>query len=144
MFPFLLFVRLKVIKIVYNIFLLFIFTNISYGNPKISLPSYQEGKEIVNGLLKNSIPIPIYVGEDKNWEILDYPPKQRILRKFVDNKEQFYYHYKVKIPVYDKNKNVINYRIEEIWLRVSLKSQILNLTFLREDLLPGNFPLYIE
>lgn len=124
--------------------LCFFWLNVLMGNPTRSLPSYKEGKDIVNALLKNSIPIPLYLETPQNWEILEFPPKQRILKKFIDNKEVFYYHYKIKIPIYDKNKTIIDFRIEEIWLRISTAYENLSLSFLREDLLPGNFPVYIQ
>ncbi|GIX42725.1 MAG: hypothetical protein KatS3mg129_2458 [Leptospiraceae bacterium] len=140
--------HLKAIKI----FIFFIFViNSLQAKPKLILPNYQEGKKIVNILLKNYFPIPEYEDKNKSWEILEFEPKKRILRKYYKNYYIFYYHYKIKIPIYDKKKETINYnykiidyRIEEIWLRVSNNDPNWSLTFLREDLLPGNFAIYIQ
>lgn|GEM_PF-3256152 len=133
--------HLKVIKLI----IFFWFCSSIFSNPKIELPSYEEGKKVLQILLKKYFPIPEYQEENQNWEILEYKQK-RILKKVYNNSFIYYYRYKIKIPVYEKrNENYIltDYRTEEVWLRVA-KDSSWSLTFLREDLLPGNFPIFVE
>jgi hypothetical protein len=138
-------VLLKVIKKFLLVF--FIIIDILLSKPNLKLPSYEEGKKIVILLLKNHFPIPEYQLEDKNWEVEEFPPKKRLLRKFYKNSYIYYYHYKVKIPIYNKENDtykIQDYRIEEIWLRISPLESYGSLSFLREDLLPGDFSIYIQ
>ncbi len=131
----------KVIKL---ILFFFVYHSI-FSNPRIELPSYKDGKNILQLLLKKYFPIPEYQKEDQNWEILEYNQK-RILKKVYNNSIIYYYRYKIKIPLYEKrneNNVLMNYRTEDVWLRIA-KDSPWSLTFLREDLLPGNFPIFVE
>ncbi len=149
-FPFLQFVRLKVTKYILVLFILFF---LWYGpliaKPHTLLLKYEEGKQIVITLLNNNFPIPDYQEnknkDNKKWEIIEYPPKKRILKKTLNNQIVYYYRYKIKIPIYKREDlTIIDYRIEDIWLRIQESEQKVSLSFLREDLLPGNFPVYIQ
>ncbi len=149
-FPYLQFVPLKVTKYISILFILFFLCyELLNAKPHTLLLKYKEGKQIVINLLNSNFPIPDnqeYKKQDnKKWEIIELPPEKRILKKILNNQIVYYYRYKIKIPIYRrKDLTIIDYRIEDIWLRIQEREQKVSLSFLREDLLPGNFPVYIQ
>lgn len=128
------------LKVISFFFLIVAFTSL-HGNLPGGLPSYEKGKEILIELLPSLFPVPEGAPV---WEISLSPKGKRILRKHTPKGPVYFYRYIVKIPVYTEKEIQPPrfFREETLWLKVTREQT--QITFLREDLLEGTNPLFIE
>ncbi|MDW7976716.1 MAG: hypothetical protein RMI35_09165 [Leptospiraceae bacterium] len=105
-------------------------------------PSYEEGKNLAKTLIDSIFPRP---EQSPSWEIHYAPKGKRILRKIGPQGWIYYYQYQIKIPLYrnlDGNVQAHSFREETFFLVI--QPQKIEISFLREDLLPGHSGVFLQ
>ncbi len=109
------------------------------------LLDYKEVKRLAEKYLKKQFPF-----SDKDFLLEELPAGNKILRKTENQYFVYYYQYKIQLPVYVRDnlsfrKNEeITPRLEIVWVRVIPHQNLINLTFLDFNYLPGNSPVWLD